>query len=192
MSIASIAYSMNKYKNLKVIWIDAHADINTTYSSKTNNYHGMPLSFLTGLDYDKRFNFIKNTLKFENILYIGLRDIDNYEKNVIKTCNIKTITAGDFNNNFEKSKEKIGKFLNCNKFHVSLDVDGIDPYFIPSTGTPVTNGLNIENTINLVNSFFKNNNMVNMDICELNLDIGSYDDRIISLNNTLKLINMGD
>ena len=59
MSIATVASSLNKYDNLKVIWFDAHADLNTYSSSQSKSYHGMPLSFLTGLDNDHRFNFIK-------------------------------------------------------------------------------------------------------------------------------------
>ena len=50
MAIASVADSLQKYNDLKVIWIDAHPDINTRKSSSTQNYHGMPLAFLSGLD----------------------------------------------------------------------------------------------------------------------------------------------
>ena len=50
MSIATVAHSLNKNKNTKVVWIDAHADINTYEKSVTKNFHGMPLSFLSGLD----------------------------------------------------------------------------------------------------------------------------------------------
>ena len=62
MSIASVAYTLNRDPNAKVLWIDAHADINTYNSSTTKNLHGMPLSFITGLD------------------YIG--QLDNYKKNL--------------------------------------------------------------------------------------------------------------
>ena len=59
-------------KNLKVLWIDAHPDINTYKASNTKNYHGMPLSFLTGLDRDERnFPFIKRHLKVMLIFLIG-------------------------------------------------------------------------------------------------------------------------
>ena len=76
MAISTVDSSLNKYKDLKVIWIDAHPDINSFKSSKTKNFHGMPLSFLTGMDYNPKFNFIKNILPIKNILYIGIRKIN--------------------------------------------------------------------------------------------------------------------
>lgn len=177
MSIATIAHSLSKFKNLKVVWIDAHADINTTYTSKTNNYHGMPLGFLTGLDFNDNFRFLKNKLNFNNILYVGLRDLDDHEKKIIETCNIQCITSEDINNNFKLAKGKVNKFLYGHRFHVSLDVDSVDPLFIPSTGTPVKNGIMISQICDLIQDLKKNKNMINMDICELNLELGSEDDK---------------
>ena len=60
MSIATIADTMNRYPNAKVIYFDAHADINTYKSSKSKHFHGMPLSFVTGIDHNDKFSFIKN------------------------------------------------------------------------------------------------------------------------------------
>ena len=189
MSIATVAHSLSKFKNLKVVWIDAHADINTTYTSKTNNYHGMPLGFLTGLDFNDKFRFLKNKLNFNHILYVGLRQLDDHEKKIIETCNIQYITAEDINNNFKLAKGKVNKFLYGHRFHVSLDVNSVDPLFIPSTGTPVKNGIMISQICDLIQDLKKNKNMINMDICELNLELGSEDDQEKSLKNTLKILN---
>ena len=158
MSIATVAHSLSKFKNLKVVWIDAHTDINTTYTSKTNNYHGMPLGFLTGLDFNDKFRFLKNKLE-------------------------------DINNNFKLAIGKVNKFIYGHRFHVSLDVDSVDPLFIPSTGTPVKNGIMISQICDLIQDLKKNKNMINMDICELNLELGSEDDKKTSLKNTLKILN---
>ena len=67
MSIATIADTLNRFPNAKVLWIDAHADINTPETSPSNNYHGMPLAFLTGLACQSKlldYTFIKNKLDF--------------------------------------------------------------------------------------------------------------------------------
>jgi arginase len=189
MSIATISHSLSRFENLKVIWIDAHADINTTYSTKTNNYHGMPLGFLTGLDFNEKFYFLQNKLDFKNILYIGLRDLDDYEKKIIKTCNIQCITTEDINNNFKLAKGKVHKFIYGYRFHVSLDVDSIDPLYIPSTGTPVPNGIKLDRICDLIHGLIKNKNMINMDLCELNLELGNKNDQEKSLKNTLKILN---
>jgi arginase len=62
-----------------VIWIDAHADANTRKASKSGHYHGMPVAFLLGLDKDDKFP-IKVLLKPEQLVYVGLRDVDPFEK----------------------------------------------------------------------------------------------------------------
>ena len=189
MSIATISHSLSKFKNVKVIWIDAHADINTTSNSKTNKSHGMSLGFLTGLDFNEKFSFLKNTLKFENLLYIGLRDLNEYEKLIIKTCNIQHIETKDINNNLKVAKRKIHKFIHGHRFHISLDVDSIDPSFIPSTNTPLENGIKLDPMCDLIHDLMKDNNMINMDLCELNLELGSEHNQEKSLKNTLKILN---
>lgn len=186
MSIATVAYSLNNVCNLKVLWFDAHADINTTQSSNTNNYHGMPLGFLTGLDNDKRFSFIKNRLKFENILYIGLRDVDDFEGDIIDNYNIKYITCSEVNKNPQLALSKIQHFIKDDTFHLSFDVDCMDPSIIPSTGTPVKDGLKLNQTQYLLNNLLKKKSLLNTDLTELNLDLNKHSD---SLKNTLKLIS---
>ena len=59
MSLGTLAYTLHKYPNCKVIWVDAHPDINTYANSNTKNRHGMPLGYLTGLDWDKKLFFLK-------------------------------------------------------------------------------------------------------------------------------------
>ena len=92
ISIATVAHTFNNFPKSKVIWVDAHADINTYHSSISKNYHGMPLSFLTGLCKSENFDFIKNYVPFENILYFGVRDLDSFEKFIIRERNIDLIT----------------------------------------------------------------------------------------------------
>ena len=67
MSIASVADSLANFDNLKVLWIDAHADINSYKESKTKNFHGMPLHYLHSPIHE--FNFIRQKLDYKNLLY---------------------------------------------------------------------------------------------------------------------------
>ncbi len=190
MSIATVADSLNRVEQgrLKVLWFDAHADINTYYSSKSKNFHGMPLSYLTNLDKNKNFSFIINTLDLNNLMYIGIRDLDNYEKKIIKKYNIQYINTNDFNNLPEKSLSKIINFIKDDPFHLSFDVDCLDPSIISSTGTPVNNGLLLDETKYVLDTI-KNYNLINMDIAELNLYIGDKNEKRKSLNNFLYLFN---
>ena len=186
MSIATVADSLNKYAKLKVLWFDAHADINTRKSSYSNNYHGMPLSFLTGLDYNKKFNFIKEKLSMDRIMYIGLRDLDFYEDKIINNNNINRISVNDIRFNNMDSINKILNFVGNDPIHLSFDVDVMDPSVICSTGTSVKEGLYFDETKRILDMLI-NKRIVNMDITELNLDIGNNNDKFMSLNNTLNL-----
>ena len=185
MSIATVAHSLNYYNNLKLIWIDAHADINTVYSSKTGNIHGMPLGFLTNLDEDERFYYICNHLNFKNILYIGIRDIDEFESKVIKNINI--ISTNQFNNS--KIINKIEKFVGIDPIHISLDIDGLDPSHMPSTGTVSEDGLHLNSVKNLLDHLYENKKkqIKNIDICEFNPKIGSKEEVYKTLKNIMYL-----
>jgi len=183
MAIATIADTLNKYPDAKVVYFDAHADINTYKSSNSKHYHGMPLSFVTGVDNDNRFSFIKNKLPLKNLLYIGSRCWDLFEIDEVYKKNIKFLTPDEINNNFEASVNKIMEFVGNSPVHVSFDVDSIDPAYIPSTGTPVKNGLKLDNAIKILDNL-NSTNIVNMDITELNTSLGSAKDGDKSVKNT--------
>lgn len=184
MSLATVAYTLNKYPESKVVWFDAHPDINTSYSSETQNVHGMPLGFLTGLDEYEGFSFIQNLLPFQNLLYVGLRDIDHYEQNILNTCNIEQITSEEVNNNPTKVIRTIQDFIDNETFHLSFDVDCMDPSIMSSTGTPVENGILLKPVKKVLRNIMNSNKMVNMDITELNLELG---DNHSSLTNFLHI-----
>lgn len=187
MSIATIADTLNKHPDAKVIYFDAHADLNTYKSSNSKHYHGMPLSFVTGLDRDPKFDFIKNKLGYHNLLYIGGRCWDIFERDEIYKRNIKFLTPDEINHHFEESLNKILDFVGNSPVHVSFDVDSIDPNYIPSTGTPVKNGVDLRNAITILDKL-NSKNIVNMDITELNMDLGKTpNDNVKSGKNTMIL-----
>ena len=172
ISIGTGASSLNKFKNTKFIWIDAHADINTYEESKTKNYHGMPLAYLTGLDESKSFPFIKNLLPLNNICYIGLRDIDKFESNIINKYKINNISYENFNP--KDSYKILKKFIDNSPVHISFDVDSIDPKYISSTGTIVKNGLTPNKVKNLIEMLIKKENIIGLDIVEMNMEINKH------------------
>lgn len=185
MSIATVANSLNIYKdNLKVLWFDAHTDINTYESSRTKNYHGMPLSFLSGLGKNE-FQFIENKLNLKNLMYIGIRELDNYEKEIIKKYNIQYISVNQVNNNLYESIQKINNFIGKNPIHISFDVDCMDPKIINCTGTKSKYGLNLNTKVIL--DYLEKRNICNMDITELNLELGNNKDKLKTIQNVSKL-----
>ena len=187
MSIATIADTLNTYPNAKVIYFDAHADINTYASSKSKHFHGMPLSFITGIDQNKNFDFIKNTLKFDNLLYIGGRCWDSFERDLIYKHNIKHIDPAELNNDFKNAMNKILTFAGDSPIHLSFDVDCMDKSLVPSTGTPVKGGIMMKSGKDVLKQIKDFTNVVNVDITELNLDLGTKNDAIKSGENTVEL-----
>lgn len=188
MTIATGAYSLNKCRNTKFIWIDAHADINTINSSTSNNYHGMPLGFLTNQCRIKHLHFLRNRLNFDNLLYIGVRSIDPFEQVIIDKNNISVIRSQMCNRNVDIVCKYIQQFCRNSNVHISFDVDAVDPYYIQSTGTAVKKGLRPKVVTKLLNFINKNTYVVNMDVCELNLGIGTTAQKERSLEYTMNIL----
>ena len=172
MSVATLQASLYKQPETKVLWIDAHADINTFQSSKTNNIHGMPLGIVTNINTGKNMRFHDSLLNYSNVMYLGLRDIDDYEKKVIEDNSINVITTQDIMMDIDDSISRLDSFIGKSPLHISLDVDVLDPIYMPCTGTPVKKGLDID-TLKHLMYHLKNKNVLQMDIAELNLELGT-------------------
>lgn len=194
ISLGSVSASIDKYKDdLFVIWFDAHADINSFEMSKTKNTHGTPLHYLTECNSYLYESWLHdNQLKTENLYYIGIRDLDDYEIKKINKKQIKNLNMNSYSqlideyDRLEHFKE-LKNIINGKKIHLSIDVDGLDPKYIPCTGTPVVNGIDMEYLLELINFFRKD--LVNIDIVELNLDLGRQEEKETSLKNFLKILN---
>ncbi len=182
MSIATVADSIRRYPNLKVVWMDAHADINTYEHSESKNFHGMPLSILTGIEKSSKLNFIKKTIDPENILYVGIRDIDPFEQEIISEYKMKNVSIEELHDDHHQAWKKISDFIGDNPTHFSFDVDVLDPSVMPSTGTAVPHGLQLETCKEIVDQMSRQN-LVSVDLTELNLTIGHVQERAQSIIN---------
>jgi arginase len=185
MAIATMADTLNQYPNAKVIYFDAHGDINTYDSALAKNYHAMPLSFITGIDKDVNgdFPFIKNKLKLENLLFVGTRCLDQYEVDIIHKYNIKTITPAEINKDLETALAKMEEFVGSGAFQISFDVDCMDPKYIPSTGTVDSGGIELSRGKAILDYLY-NKRVVNVDITELNVSLGRSEDVMRSMEST--------
>jgi len=184
MTIATGAHSLNTYKNMKFVWIDAHPDINTYKTSNSKNYHGMPLGYLSGLCNHPNLTFVQKRLPLKNILYIGIRDLDQHEAVIIKEKKISYITPEQCRN-VNKVLKKIGDFIGNDPVHLSFDVDSVDPIDVECTGTPVKEGLSKETAKIIVNEILTSYDVRNMDITELNLQCSNKYGQKKSLDNIL-------
>lgn len=156
--------SLQKYKDLNVIWVDAHPDIHTYDSTQSGNKHGTPLSICTGMEKEhwaSRMNLRK--LCFSKITYVGIRDIDTFEGETIKKENIRVL---DVPNVIEYIKKLDGPI------HVSFDVDALDPELVDSTGTMVPDGLESNEVRNIITAALQTDRLVSLDVVEFNKHLG--------------------
>lgn len=146
IAIGTLAGVSRHYKNLGVIWYDAHGDLNTADTSPSGNIHGMPLAASIGIGDDAltRIGGYTPKVKPENIVIIGARSLDEGEKELIKEKGIKVYTMHEIDRmGMTKVMEEIILYLRdkTDGVHLSLDLDGLDPHDAPGVGTPVIGGI---------------------------------------------------
>ena len=145
-TMAGVAeFYRRQQKKVGLIWIDAHADINTPETSPSGNVHGMPLAAILGLGPAELANIYNFSPKVaaENCVLVGVRDIDSAEKANIKESGIEVYTMRDIDERgmrtvIEEALRVAGR--GTAGYHVSLDMDWIDPEDAPGVGTPVRGG----------------------------------------------------
>lgn len=195
VAIGSISGLLSKHPDAGVIWIDAHADINTVSSTESGNLHGCPVSFLTNMErenWPKSFSWIpENLLATDKIAYIGLRDVDAGEKKILKDNNIKAfsmyhIDRYGINSVVEQAVAHVSKGNKDCPIMISYDVDAIDPEAsVKCTGTIVDFGLNNREALFLCERICETGNVVALDVVEVNPALGADENEI------LKTVAMG-
>lgn len=180
-SIAGVSSYCRKNKlTLGVIWIDAHADMNTDETTPSGNIHGMPLAASLGFGYKDLVNLygFAPKLKPENCIIIGARSIDLQERLNIKKLKPSVYTMSDIDKIgihriisrvLKQFKERV------DHIHISFDVDSIDPNFAPGVGTPVPGGLNYREAHLLMEAIAECGCMSSLEVAEVNpiLDINN-------------------
>ena len=197
ISTATLAHSIRRVKkpeDLKVVWIDAHADINSYRSSPTKSLHGMSLAYATFMDAHHKLRGLFDpyfSVDPQNILYVGLRSIDPYEKKFIEQTKIKTISVDAIRRSPYNAAKEIEEFTDNHPTHISLDVDVIDPCDFPCTGTPSLNGVRTFELCNMLCElktldWFRN--VLALDLVEVNYLQGSDRDLIRSQHSLYSII----
>lgn len=202
-------------KRLGVVWIDAHADIHTPYTTPTGNMHGMPLA--TALNIDNLeckvndvsdetqllWNQLKNiggiTPKIlpEDIVYIAVRDTEDQEDCIMESLNIKNYPVAELRQKGIKAviQEIDEKLSDCDIIYVSFDVDSMDPELTSyGTGTPVKDGLSPQEADEILVSLTKNPKTACIEVVEVNPCLDNKNNTmaeitlslIESITNTLK------
>jgi len=160
-------------EQLGLIWVDAHGDMNTPDSSPSGNIHGMPLATLLGLGHPRLVEMggFAPKVRREHVCLIGIRDIDETERRIIRESGIHAYTMRDVDERGmrEVMEEAIGFVSDGTAgFHVSFDLDGMDPRDVPGTGTPVKGGISWREANLLMEMVSDTGRMRSLEVTELN------------------------
>lgn len=176
-------------KRLGVVWIDAHADMHTPFTTPSGNVHGMPLS--TALNEDnlecksndvpdetieiwdrlKQLGGVQPKLLPQDLVFIAVRDTEDQENEMMERLNIKNYKVQEVK---EKGVTKVlseinEKLADCDMIYISFDVDSMDPaHTSHGTGTPVDNGLTPEQADEILIHFAANTKTVCIEFVEVN------------------------
>jgi len=196
-SAAGIISGVKKHfskERLGVVWIDAHADLHSPFTTPSGNMHGMPLGASLGLDLlgkklsNSPVNTVNETVantweefkmlgdispKFdpENLVFIGIRDLEEEEQRLISHLNVNVIKIEELRaDGASKVAEKTTQLLeHCDKILISFDVDSLDSQKVSSgTGTPVPDGINLKEAKTLVQQLLALDKVCAFEITEVN------------------------
>jgi len=173
-TVAGVAeFYRRRGQKIGLIWIDAHTDINTPQSSPSGNVHGMPLAATMGLGPPELMNIFNFSPKVarENCVLVGVRKIDAVEKENVRQAGIDVFTMRDIDERGMRvvieealriaSRDTAG-------YHVSLDMDWVDPEDAPGVGTPVRGGATYREAHLAMEIIADHGGMLSFEIVEVN------------------------
>jgi arginase len=160
-------------KKIGLIWLDAHADMNTPESSPSGNIHGMPLACIVGMGPPELTNMFGYAPKAAaaNTVIVGLRDVDEMEKPHVRESGVRAFTMRDLDERGLRSvmREAIQVATDGTAgFHLSLDMDFVDPQHAPGVGTPVRGGATYREAHLAMEMICDSGQMLAMEVVEVN------------------------
>ena len=173
-TVAGVAeFYRRQNQKIGLIWIDAHSDINTPESSASGNVHGMPLAAIMGLGPPELANILNFSPKVspENCVLVGVRDIDAVEKENVRQAGIEVFTMRDIDERgmrtvMEEALRMAGR--GTAGYHISLDMDWVDPEDAPGVGTPVRGGATYREAHLAMEIIADHGRMLSFEIVEVN------------------------
>jgi arginase len=177
IAVGSVSAMSNHYaragQQLGLIWVDAHADMNTPETSPSGNVHGMPLACLVGMGPEELTGIGGPGPKItpEHVALIGVRDIDQLEKPHVRESGVRAFTMRHIDERVVLAVVKEALHIataGTAGFHVSFDLDVVDPREAPGVGTPVRGGLTYREAHLVLETLCDSGGMVSMEVVEIN------------------------
>jgi arginase len=173
IALGSITGVTRVYKDISVIWIDAHADFNTEETTPSGNIHGMILAALAGIGNSQLTGIGGWTPKVDpqKIILVGARDLDRGEREFLRSHHVHVFTMSDIDkrgisNVMQEALSFAGKA--SDGIHLSLDMDALDPVHAPGVGTPVRGGLTYREAHMIMELIAESGHLIGMDVVEVN------------------------
>lgn len=175
-------------KRLGVIWIDAHADFHSPYTTPSGNMHGMPLAMVSALDNEacevndveeetealweriKQIGGRGPKISPSDVVFIGVRDTEGPEDHIIEQFGIRNFATQEVNEKgvIKVAHEALDLLKECDQIYISFDVDSLDTSISTGTGTPVPNGLSKDQAFELNRELIKDKRVCCWEIVEVN------------------------
>src|SRR5512133_2489871 len=174
LSVGSIRGAA-KHKKLGVIWVDAHADFNTTETTPSGNIHGMPLAALCGLGDPRLVRFWEDetlpVLDPRRVAVVGARDLDTGEKKNLRAAGVLVMDLEQIDRLgmfqvMERALAHVSR--DVDSLYLSFDVDSLDPRHAPGVGTPVLGGLTYREAHLACEMVAETGKLVGLDMVEVN------------------------
>ena len=180
-TVAGVAKHFRRSKErIGLIWVDAHADMNTPDTSPSGNVHGMPLASCIGMGPDELVKLAGFSPKVrpENVALVGIRDVDQLEKPHIKASGVRAFTMREIDERglLHVMNEAIRIASDGTAgFHLSFDMDGVDPDEAPGVGTPVRGGITYREAHLALELVCDSRRMLSLEVVEVNpvLDVAN-------------------
>ncbi len=186
-TIAGIKQAFPK-KRLGVVWIDAHADIHSPYTTPSGNMHGMPLAIALSQDNQekqinevdeetaaqwelmKQFGGAKPNVLPSDLVYMAVRDTEPPENELLRKHHIKNYSVGEIRNTgaAKVAKDTLERLRRCDLIYVSFDVDSMDSSLSKGTGTPSKGGLTNQEAEIIIRDLLKSPKTCCLEIAEVN------------------------
>ncbi len=162
-----------KQQKIGLIWVDAHADMNTPETSPSGNVHGMPLACCIGLgprELTHLFDFAPK-VDPKHVALVGLRDVDMLERPHVRESGVKAFTMRDIDERGMRAVMLEATLIATDGtagFHLSLDMDFVDPQQAPGVGTPVRGGATYREAHLTMEMICDSGRLLSMEVVEVN------------------------
>ncbi len=170
-SVSAVArHHRARNERIGLIWVDAHTDMNRPHTTPTGNIHGMPLAVLLGFG-DPQLGAGRPSVRPQNVSVLGAREIDPGEKRLIRRLGVRVFTMSEIDERgvavcMDEALERAN--ADTAGFHLSLDLDALDPRVAPGVGTPVRGGLTYREGHLVCEKASRSGTLLSLELVELN------------------------